>query len=109
MSASIPEGCVPCSGGVEALSEEQARAFQAEVPEWELAFPRLRRTFELKDFRQALAWVNRVGMLAEQQAHHPDLHIRNWNEVEIELYTHKIEGLSINDFVLAKKIDGLAK
>jgi len=62
----------------------------------------------MKDFRAALAWVNRVGMLAEEEGHHPDFHIRSWNQVELVLWTHAVGGLSVNDFVLARKIDALA-
>ncbi len=89
------------------LSAEQANAWMAHVPDWTLDGERLRRHFELADFRAALAWTNRVGMLAEQEGHHPDFHIRSWNRVELELYTHAIGGLHANDFVLASKIDAL--
>lgn len=78
------------------------------VPLWTLDYPRLRRSFRLKDFRKALAWVNRVGMLAEEEAHHPDFHITGWNQVELVLWTHALNGLSDNDFVMATKIDRLA-
>lgn len=104
----LPERCVPCEGGVEAIGEAAARELVTEhVPEWTLEFPRIRRTFELKDFRKALAWTNRVGMLAEEEGHHPDFHVTDWNRVTLELWTHAIGGLSDNDFVLAKKIDAL--
>jgi 4a-hydroxytetrahydrobiopterin dehydratase len=105
----LPNKCEPCTGDVPALSQILCEVHVEALDGWQLEFPRIRKFYEMKDFRAALAWINRVGMLAEEEAHHPNLHIRNWNEVEIELYTHKIDGLSINDFVLAKKIDGLAK
>ena len=109
----LPARCVPCDGDTPALSEGEARAHHADTPRWELDFvgaeiPRLARSFVMKDFRDALAWINRVGMLAEEEGHHPDLHIRSWNRVEIVLWTHAVGGLSINDFVLARKIDALA-
>ena len=109
----LPGRCVPCEGGVPALSEGEARAHHADTPRWELEFvpegtPRLSRSFVMKDFRAALAWVNRVGMLAEEEGHHPDFHIRSWNQVELVLWTHAVGGLSVNDFVLARKIDALA-
>jgi hypothetical protein len=63
----LPERCVPCDKGAAPLDLEAARALHAEVPEWTLDFPHLRRTFRCKDFRAALQWVNRVGMLAEKQ------------------------------------------
>lgn len=77
------------------------------VPAWTLDHPRLRRAFELPDFRAALAWVNRVGMLAEEHQHHPDFHLTGWNRVELVLWTHAVGGLHENDFVLARAIDAL--
>jgi 4a-hydroxytetrahydrobiopterin dehydratase len=106
--STLPTKCVPCEGGIPALTRERALELHAEVPRWTLDFPRLRRDYALKDFRRALAWVNRVGMLAEEQGHHPDLHITRWNHVELVLWTHAVNGLSENDFVMAKKIDELA-
>ena len=103
----LPAKCVPCEGGIPALGREAAESLHAHVPEWKLDFPRLRRNYELKDFRAALAWVNRIGMLAEEEGHHPDFHITGWNKVELVLWTHAVGGLSDNDFVLAKKIDEL--
>lgn len=109
MVTDLPGKCVPCEGGIPALSEEDAMAHHALVSAWTLDFPRLRRTWELADFRAALQWVNRVGMLAEQEGHHPDFHITGWNGVELVLWTHAVNGLSDNDFVLARKIDELAE
>lgn len=106
----IPERCVPCEGGVEPLSLEGAREKLSQLDEWNLLEgepPTIARTFELADFRRALAWVNRVGMLAEEQGHHPDLHIESWNRVRIVLYTHAIGGLHDNDFVVAREVDAL--
>ncbi len=103
----LPPKCVPCHGGIPSLDRAAAAERAELVPGWTLDFPRLRRTFALKDFRAALAWVNRVGMLAEEQGHHPDFHLTGWNKVELELWTHAVGGLSDNDFVLAKKIDEL--
>jgi 4a-hydroxytetrahydrobiopterin dehydratase len=108
----LPARCEPCEGGIPALSREQAEERVAGLHAWELVGwdtgePRLRRRFELRDFRAALAWVNRVGELAEEQGHHPDLHITGWNHVEIVLWTHAVGGLSLNDFVLAREIDAL--
>jgi 4a-hydroxytetrahydrobiopterin dehydratase len=98
---------VPCARGTAPLDLSAARARHANVPDWTLDFPRLRRTFRLADFRAALAWVNRVGMLAEKEQHHPDIHLTGWNQVELVLWTHVAGGLHDNDFVLARKIDGL--
>lgn len=103
----LPARCVPCEGGLEPLSQEDAAERARLVPEWSLEGARLRRRFRLQDFRAALAWVNRVGMLAEEHGHHPDVHLTGWNKVELELWTHAIGGLHDNDFVLARAIDAL--
>ena len=66
----------------------------------------LARTFKFPDFRQALAFTNRVGELAEEQGHHPDLYLA-WGRVEVTIWTHKIDGLTESDFILAAKIDQL--
>ena len=104
----LPDRCVPCEGGVDALADDAAEGLRAEhAPLWEMRFPRIARTFALADFRAALQWVNRVGMLAEEEGHHPDFHLTRWKHVELVLWTHAAGGLSANDFVLAKKIDEL--
>ena len=95
---------------MEPLSREDAEARMAQIPEWELEEgARIRRRFELKDFRAALAWVNRVGMLAEEHDHHPDFHLTGWNRVELVLWTHTAGGLTVNDFAMATQIDELAR
>ena len=104
----LPTKCEPCEGGIPPLNDEQAQERAMLVPGWALGDGKISRSFELEDFRSALAWVNRVGMLAEEQGHHPDFHITGWNRVEFVLFTHAIQGLSDNDFVLAKAIDELA-
>ena len=105
--AELARRCVPCEGGIPALDRGTAQELLAHVPGWELDFPRLRRRYRLENFRAALAWVNRVGMLAEEEQHHPDFHITGWNQVELVLWTHAVDGLSQNDFVLARRIDEL--
>lgn len=104
---SLPAHCAPCERGTPPLDPAAARELALQLPEWELDHGRLRRRFGLKDFRAALAWVNRVGMLAEQEGHHPDFHLTGWNGVELVLWTHTVDGLSLNDFVLARAIDQL--
>lgn len=98
--------CVPCDGGVAPLSEEAARAFATQVPDWilDMSKPRIEREFKFKDFAQAMVFVNAVAKLSESEGHHPDLHI-HWNRVRLVLWTHDIKGLSENDFILAAKID----
>ena len=91
------------------MTAEEAGRLAAELPAWTHDHPRLRRNFRARDFRAALAWVNRVGMLAEEQGHHPDIHLTSWNRIEIVLWTHAVDGLSLNDFVMAREIEELAR
>jgi 4a-hydroxytetrahydrobiopterin dehydratase len=100
--------CRPCEGGVPPLSAEAAGKFAVEVPKWAVSIepPRLSREFKFKDFRRAMAFVNRVADLAEGEGHHPDFHV-HWNRVELVLWTHDIGGLSENDFIVAAKVDRL--
>ena len=100
--------CVPCRGGTPPLSTEQAKAYLAAVPEWRVSADgkQIARTFTYKDFIQAMKFVNKVAGVAEEQGHHPDIHI-HWNKVELVLWTHSIGGLHENDFVMAAKIDRL--
>jgi 4a-hydroxytetrahydrobiopterin dehydratase len=99
--------CVPCQGGVPALKDRELDELRRKLPEWEVVNEHhLHRAFTFPDFRQALEFVNRVGELAEQQGHHPDIYL-TWGKVEITIWTHKIDGLTQSDFVLAAKIDRL--
>lgn len=100
--------CVACEKGTPPLPPEQVRTMMDQVPGWTLEDGKLARDLKLKNFKQALALVNQIGELAEEEGHHPDLCIHSWNRVKIELYTHSIGGLSDNDFILAAKIDELA-
>jgi 4a-hydroxytetrahydrobiopterin dehydratase len=97
--------CVPCKGGVPPLKGEALNALQAELPDWQvIAEHRLYRAFKFPDFKTALDFVNRAGAIAEEQAHHPDI-LLAWGRAEVTIYTHKINGLTESDFVLAAKID----
>ena len=99
--------CVPCRGDVPALKGEELRKLHGAIPEWEVANERqLRRQFRFPDFRQALDFVNRVGAIAEEQGHHPDI-LLAWGKVEITLWTHTVGGLTESDFIIAAKIDRL--
>ncbi len=100
--------CVACEGGVEPLTPEQARELGSQIPDWTIEDKAIRRTFEFKDFMQAMDFANGIARIAEEQNHHPDLHI-SWGKVGVELSTHKIGGLSENDFIMAAKIDGLLR
>lgn len=99
--------CVPCRGDVPPLEGEELEALARQVPEWEVVEGHhLRKEFRFKDFRGALEFVNRVGELAEEQAHHPDIDF-GWGRAGITVFTHKIDGLTESDFVLAAKIERL--
>ena len=99
--------CVPCRGGVPPLKGEELDALQRQVPEWEVVEDHhLRRRFRFKNFREALDFVNKVGELAEQQGHHPDIYL-GWGRVEVLVWTHKIDGLTESDFIFAAKVDTL--
>lgn len=105
----IPARCVPCEGGVAPLERDAALDAATHVPSWELDYPFLRRRWTFPDFAAALAFVNRVGALAEDQGHHPDIYLTNYRELELVLFTHALEGLSMNDFVMAREIDALER
>lgn len=97
--------CVPCRGGVPPLKGEALRGLAVEVPDWKIIEEHhLAKTFLFADFKTALDFVNRVGEVAEREGHHPDLGL-SWGKVDVKIYTHKIDGLSESDFILAAKID----
>ena len=99
--------CVPCRGGVAPLKGEELRQILQEVPQWQVINEHhVTRTFTFSDFKQALAFVNRVGEVAEQQGHHPDI-LLTWGKAEITMWTHKIDGLTRSDLIMAAKIDQL--
>ncbi len=101
--------CVPCQGDTQPLTAAGIAPLHEMVPKWEVAKgKRLLRTFGFEDFKTALGFVDRVGALADEEDHHPDVHL-SYGEVRIELWTHKVGGLTESDFVLAAKIDELAE
>jgi 4a-hydroxytetrahydrobiopterin dehydratase len=102
--------CVPCERGTAPMSRSEAEALLSQVPGWRLAEgepPKLTRALKRKDFKMAMALVNDIAALAEEEGHHPDICV-SWNRVKLELYTHAIDGLSENDFIMAAKINRLA-
>ena len=100
--------CVPCRGGTPPLTADEVKEYLAAVPQWTVSADgkRISRTFTFKDFVQAMQFVNKVADVAEEQGHHPDIHI-HWNKVELVLWTHAIGGLHENDFVMAARTDRL--
>jgi 4a-hydroxytetrahydrobiopterin dehydratase len=107
MSDLAAKTCVPCRGGVPPLKGEPLATLQRQLPQWQVVKEHhLTREFKFPDFRQALEFVNRVGAIAEEQGHHPDI-LLTWGRAEITIWTHKIDGLTESDFILAAKIDQL--
>jgi len=99
--------CVPCRGGVPPLKGEALERMQAQVSGWQVVNEHhLAKTYTWPDFKTALDFVNQVGAIAEMEGHHPDLFLA-WGKVEVTIWTHKIDGLTESDFVLAAKIDAL--
>ena len=108
MSNLVKKTCVPCQGGVPALKGEALGQMLDELGQgWEVVDEHhLCRTFTFPNFVEALAYVNRVGNMAEEQGHHPDLYL-TWGKVRVEIWTHKIDGLTESDFIFAAKAHNL--
>ena len=106
----LQKTCTPCRGGIPPMTREEAANYLPQTPGWELRDDGrlIRRKFSFADFRQSLAFVDRVGELAESEGHHPDISF-GWGYADISLNTHKIKGLHENDFILAAKINQLAE
>lgn len=98
--------CVPCEGGVDPLTREEFSVYLPQVSEWQVVEDTsLVRLFVLKNFVQAVDFINKIAQIAESEGHHPDLLLHDYKKVKVTLSTHAIQGLSVNDFVLAVKID----
>jgi len=101
--------CASCAGGVERYSLPLVKQQLEELSGWRLTNDdqRIRKDWNKGNFLECLAFFEAVGKIAEQEAHHPDLHLESYRKVWIEIWTHDIGGLSENDFILAAKIDAL--
>lgn len=109
MSELAKKQCKPCQGGVPPLSPGEIAPLAEQVPEWEVVdYHHLERTFDFADFAQALEMVNRLATAAESQGHHPDIFL-TWGQVRVQWWTHKIQGLSDSDFIMAAKTDLIYK
>ena len=99
--------CVPCEGGVPKLTAAECEPLLQETPGWELdaAAVKISRSWVAQDFMEAIHFFDAVAALAEEEGHHPDLHLTGYRQVKIEVMTHAIGGLSENDFILAAKIN----
>src|SRR5271169_5031787 len=107
MSDLASKTCAPCKGGVPPIKGAELTNILKQIPEWKAVNEhQITRTIKFPDFKHALAFVNKVGELAEAQGHHPDI-LLTWGKAEITTWTHKINGLTESDFILAAKIDGI--
>jgi 4a-hydroxytetrahydrobiopterin dehydratase len=106
MSELAEKECVPCKGGVPPLKQRELTELLDKLGEgWRVVDEHhLEKEYRFKDFRTALAFINRIGELAETQGHHPDIYI-SWGKVKLAIWTHKINGLTESDFIFAAKAD----
>lgn len=102
--------CIPCRGGVPPLKGIELQAIYEQLGnDWKIIDEHhLEKEFTFKNFREALTFTNQVGELAEQEGHHPDIYLA-WGKVKVTTWTHKIDGLTESDFILAAKIDRFQK
>lgn len=98
--------CSPCTERTASLTESQIHRFLEELVGWSKKGLTIEKTYVFKDFKNAMAFVNQVAVLAEQEDHHPDI-VVNYNKVILTLWTHVVKGLTDNDFILAAKIDAI--
>lgn len=108
MSDLASKTCVPCRGGVPPLKGKELAQIHKQLADWAhwkvVNEHHLTRAYTFPDFNQALAFVNRVGEIAEEQGHHPDI-LLAWGKAAVTLWTHKVDGLTESDFIMAAKID----
>ena len=103
----VRKKCSPCEGGIPPLSPAEAEAQLRQVEGWSLVQggQQIRREWTVRNFMAGIEFFNKVASLAEEEGHHPDLHLEGYRQVAVELWTHAIGGLSENDFILAAKIN----
>lgn len=100
--------CIPCEAGTPPLTETEIKAFLAQLKTtWDVVDgKKIKKQFIFKNFKESMQFVNKVAIVAEEERHHPDIHIF-YSKVTIELWTHAIGGLSENDFIIAAKIEDI--
>lgn len=102
--------CVPCEDKSGLLSVDEVENLKERIDQWSIVEDKeIEKTLKFSDFKSALSFVNKVGVIAEAEGHHPNICIHDWNKVTITLYTHSIQGLSENDFIVAAKIDEIPR
>src|SRR5215510_2144089 len=105
MSGLSEKTCVPCRGGVPPLTADEIKPLATQVDRWSVVNNyHIEKEFKFPDFKAALDFVDKVGAIAEAQGHHPDIYLA-WGKAAVKIWTHKIDGLTESDFILAAKID----
>ncbi|MFN4181689.1 MAG: 4a-hydroxytetrahydrobiopterin dehydratase [bacterium] len=106
MSELRKKKCLPCEGGVPPMRQDEVEKYLALVPGWRKDGKWISKEYQFQNFMEAIEFVNKIAGVAEEEGHHPDIHIY-YNRVRLDIWTHAINGLSENDFILADKIDAL--
>ena len=103
----LKKRCTPCEGGTPALGRDEAERLARSVPGWALSADgkKISRSWVVKNFVAGIDFFNKVSALAEDEGHHPDLHLEGYRNLSIAIWTHAVGGLTENDFILAAKID----
>lgn len=106
----INQKCVPCEASTKPMTQDEAKPYLEAVGDWQLEDQgkKIEKEFTFLDFKSALDFVNKIGAVAEEEGHHPDIEL-SWGKVEVELSTHAIGGLSVNDFIMAAKINKITE
>lgn len=108
----LSKKCVPCEGSTKPLNSNEEENLLIQINDWNLINDgehRIKKEFQLKNFVEAIEFVNRIAGVAEKEGHHPNILIHSYNKVKVELFTHAIGGLSENDFIVAAKVDEILK
>ncbi len=112
MNGLIDKTCIPCREGAPLATEAEIDKYMTELPDWKIGVVsgvnHLEKTYKFKNFKQALEFSNEVGALAEQEKHHPAI-LTEWGQVTVRWWTHKIDGLHVNDFIMAAKTDQIIR
>ncbi len=102
------QSCTKVEAGTPPISKREAESLLVQIPSWRLGGREIEHEFRFKDFREAMLFVNRIADIADKQDHHPDIFV-SYNKVKLVFSTHKIGGLSMNDFIMAARVDMLDK